>query len=55
MNDKYVIGNSVLWAAAILASAIYHAPATLTVVILPALFVGSLVMYPKTRDAGCSR
>lgn len=48
MNKKYLIGNSILWAAAIGASALLHAPVVLTILILPALFICSLVIGPKS-------
>ncbi|MBA3960948.1 MAG: hypothetical protein H0X40_03480 [Chthoniobacterales bacterium] len=44
MNTRYSIGNGILWAAAIVAAALFHAPAALTSVVLPALAVGSLVL-----------
>jgi quercetin dioxygenase-like cupin family protein len=37
MNTKYFIGNAILWAAAILASALVHAPVVLSSIILPTL------------------
>ncbi|MGI8890132.1 MAG: hypothetical protein ACR2G0_05030 [Chthoniobacterales bacterium] len=47
MTNKYIIGNCLLWAAAILASAILHAPVSLTGLLLPALAVGSFVIRPR--------
>lgn len=54
MNNKYFIGNAILWAAAILASALVHAPAILSGIILPTLAVCSLVVIrPKFVDPEC--
>jgi hypothetical protein len=54
MNTKYSIGNAILWAAAILASALVHAPAVLSIIILPGLAVCSLVIIrPKSTDPEC--
>jgi hypothetical protein len=57
MNRKHLIVNGILWAAAIIASAIVGAPTVLSVVLLPALAIVSLVVTgPKLgstkRDAG---
>jgi hypothetical protein len=43
MNRKHLIVNAILWAAAILASAIVGAPTVLSVVLLPALAIVSLL------------
>ena len=51
MNTKYSVGNGILWAAAILASALFHAPVSLTLTVLPALAVGSLLLG-EDRPAG---
>lgn len=48
MNRRYLTGNAILWAAAILASAILHAPVVLTLMILPTLAVGALVILRPT-------
>jgi hypothetical protein len=55
VNSKQQIGSAVLWAAAILASAILHAPVTLTLVVLPCLYVTSLVIAwrPQRVTRGC--
>jgi len=57
MNRKHVIVNGILWAAAIIASAIVGAPTALAVVLLPALAIVSLVvtgskLASTKRDAG---
>jgi len=57
MNRKHLIVNGILWAAAIIASAIVGAPTVLSVVLLPALAIVSLVVTASTlgstkRDAG---
>ena len=44
MNRKHLIVNGILWAAAILASAIVGAPTVLSVVLLPALAIVSLLV-----------
>ncbi len=43
MNRKPYLANSILWASAIIASAIMHAPAFLTLVLLPVLASTALV------------
>ncbi len=55
MNSKQQIGSAILWAAAILASAILHAPVTLTLVVLPCLYVASLLVArrPQRVARGC--
>ena len=57
MNRKHLIVNGILWAAAIIASAIVGAPTVLSVVLLPALAIVSLVVTASKlgstkRDAG---
>jgi hypothetical protein len=57
MNRKHLIVNGILWAAAIIASAIVGAPTVLSVVLLPALAIVSLVVTGSKlgstkRDAG---
>jgi len=57
MNRKHLIVNGILWAAAIIASAIVGAPTVLSVVLLPALAIVSLVVTRSKlgstkRDAG---
>ena len=57
MNRKHLIVNGILWAAAIIASAIVGAPTVLAVVLLPALAIVSLVVTGSKlgstkRDAG---
>jgi len=44
MNRKHVIGNSVLWAAAIITSALVGAPTVLTLVLLPGLATTALLV-----------
>jgi hypothetical protein len=52
MDKKYFIANGILWAAAILASALLGAPRVLSIILLPALAVCSLVITrPKSKDA----
>jgi hypothetical protein len=55
VNSKQQIGSAILWAAAILASAILHAPVTLTLVVLPCLYVTSLLVArrPQRVTRGC--
>ena len=55
MNHKIVIINSILWAAAIIASAILGAPTFLSIVLLPLLAIFSLLLTRSTSRAdGCS-
>ena len=44
MNKKYLIGNAILWASAIIASTLVHAPVILSRIIWPALAVCSVVV-----------
>ncbi len=44
------IGDAILWAAAILSSALVDAPVVLTLIILPALAVCSLVLFRGRTD-----
>ncbi len=44
MTRDHLIGNAILWASAIIASAILHAPTTLTLILLPSLAAASLSM-----------
>ena len=54
MNRKYFISNAVLWAAAILASAIVGAPPVLSALLLPGLAACSfLVTGPRFRAPEC--
>ncbi len=54
MPNKYVIANSIAWAAAIIASARLGAPSTLTLVLLPSLAVISLLATaPRPSTAAC--
>jgi hypothetical protein len=43
MNRKQLIVNSILWAAAIIASAIVGAPSILSLVLLPSLAAAALL------------
>ena len=49
MNKKQIIAHSILWAAAIVAAAIVHAPAILTAVLLPVLWGGSFLVAGSGR------
>jgi hypothetical protein len=52
MNRTPFISNAVLWAAAILASAIVGAPPVLSAILLPALAACALLLTrPKSRIA----
>ncbi len=53
MNRKYIIANSVLWAAAIIAAAAVGAPAVLSIVLLPALASVSLLLTQGKTAKGC--
>jgi len=50
MNRKHFVANAILWAAAIVASAILRAPVYLSACLLP-LLAGSavLVTWPRSR------
>ena len=52
MNRKHFFANAILWAAAIVASAILRAPVYLSACLLP-LLAGSavLVTWPKSPNA----
>jgi hypothetical protein len=47
MGRKYLIANAVLWAAAIIASALVAAPTVLSLVVLPALASISLLLTSR--------
>jgi hypothetical protein len=50
MNRKHFVANAILWAAAILASAIVQAPPYLSVGLLPGLAAAALlVTWPKPQ------
>lgn len=56
MHQKYIIANAVLWAAAIIASASFGAPALLSVIVLPTLAVASLLTTtPRLRAVKCQQ
>jgi hypothetical protein len=53
MNRRYLIANSILWATAIIASAVLRAPASLTLVLLPCLAACSwLAALPGSAERG---
>ena len=54
MSRRYYVSNAILWAAAILTSALVGAPPILTTILLPSLAVSALmVTRPKTAIAEC--
>jgi hypothetical protein len=54
MNRKHFISNAILWAAAILASAIVGAPPIFSTVLLPSLAVSALLATrPRSRTTHC--
>lgn len=54
MNRKHLIANSILWAAAIVAAALLHAPVFLSFALLPALATTSLLLtLPEPRGRVC--
>ena len=54
MNRKHFVSNAILWAAAILASAIVGAPPVFSTVLLPALATSALLATrPRPRAARC--
>jgi hypothetical protein len=52
MSRAYQIANAVLWAAAIIASALVRAPTVLSLIVLPSLAVVSLLLALRTPRAG---
>ncbi len=56
MNQKYLIGNAILWAAAIIAAAILKAPQTLVVLVLPTLgFCALVLLRPRSDAQACAQ
>jgi len=54
MSRKLVISNAILWAAAIVASALVGSPPFFTTVLLPALAASALIVNrPKSRTIAC--
>lgn len=52
MNRKYFVANAVLWAAAIVASALVRAPVYLSVGLLPILAAAAvLVTWPRSAQS----
>jgi hypothetical protein len=51
MNRKYYIANAILWASAIIASAILEAPTALTLILLPSLATFALVVTRPNAPA----
>lgn len=53
MNRKYIVANSLIWAAAIIASAELGAPTMLTLILLPSLAAMSwLAALPVAAKRG---
>ncbi|MEQ1516898.1 MAG: hypothetical protein ABL931_10465 [Usitatibacteraceae bacterium] len=55
MNRKPHIANSLLWAVAIIASALVGAPPLLSLILLPALAAMSLLLGNGQRGRDCAR
>jgi hypothetical protein len=56
VNRNHLIANAILWAAAILASALVGAPSVLSALLLPTLAIASLLfMGPRLRKCGAVR
>lgn len=54
MSRKHYIGNAILWAAAIIASALLGAPPVFTTILLPSLATCALLITrPQSRTAPC--
>jgi hypothetical protein len=49
MTETRILTSSMLWASAIVASAIVGAPAFLTLIVLPSLATVSLLTTPRAR------
>lgn len=45
MNKQVQLANSLLWASAIVASAVFEAPAALTLLVLPSLAAAAWVVF----------
>jgi hypothetical protein len=55
MRDKRFVANAILWASAIVASAIVGAPAVFTILLLPSLAgCALLVTWLKTPPVPCT-
>jgi hypothetical protein len=55
MQRKHFVANGILWAAAIVASAIVGAPPFLSGVLLPALAACALLItWPRSRSTPCA-
>ena len=52
MSRAYLITNAILWAAAIVASALVGAPTVLSLIVLPSLAIVSLLLAWRTPRAG---
>ncbi len=56
MQRSRIIANSILWAAAIIAAALLGAPVSHTLIVLPSLATGSLIVsLPAPRPRDCAR
>ena len=56
MNRKHFVANAILWAAAILASAILRAPVYLSTCLLPLLAASAvLVTWPRSEPPNHTR
>lgn len=53
MHHNYLIANSILWASAIIASAIVDAPTVLTTILLPVLAMVSLLVTGRKTRVKC--
>lgn len=50
MNRKHLLANALLWAAAILASAVVGAPTFLSLILLPCLAAASLLAFAQVAS-----
>ena len=55
MNQKYFVANAVLWASAIVASAIVGAPTVLSIILLPSLATCSLIVMRTACTVGAKK
>ena len=55
MSRSYTIANAILWASAIIASAVLGAPSSVSLLLLPALATGSwlLTLRASASDRPC--
>jgi hypothetical protein len=53
MNRKFIYANSILWASAVIAAALLHAPVFFTLILLPSLATTSLLLALPAAPRRC--